>query len=305
MNWLRVFRVAYLVVLTAAATFLVTSRWNEIVELVANSRPWYLILSLLLSFGLVVLNSQFWTTALDALGSPVSTGTMLEASARSLLARWIPGGIWYAAGRATLLSLRRVSIPALTTVAALELTIPLLVGMVMGTLLLAVNRRLPGGIWWLAPVGAFLAALALRPVVNRVLRWLAHRRGVEPMNLPQRAYLALVGWTAVYWLWAGATFVAYLAAFPTLEPGPPLVVAGAYMVAWGIGFVVPIAPQGIGIFEVTLAALLGVADLGAGSIIVAGYRLVTLVRDLIATGIGEIVASTARARHKVEPEGPI
>ena len=128
---------------------------------------------------------------------------MLEASARSLLARWIPGGIWYAAGRATLLSLRQVPTPALTTVAALELTVPLLVGMVMGTLLLAANRRLPGGIWWLAPVGAFIAALALRPVVNRVLRWYAHRRGVEPMNLPQRGYLVLVGWTAIYWLWAG------------------------------------------------------------------------------------------------------
>ncbi len=302
---MRVARVGYLVLLAAGATFLVTSQWDEIVELVASARPWYLILSLLLSFGLVVLNSQFWTTALDALGSQVSTGTMLEASARTLMARWIPGGIWYAAGRATMLSLRRVPVAALTTVAALELTIPLLVGMVMGMLLLAINRRLPGGIWWLAPVGALLAALALRPVVNRVLRWFAHRRGVEPMNLPQRAYLVLVGWTALYWLWAGGTFVAYLAAFPTLDPGPPPVVAGAYMVAWGVGFLVPIAPQGIGIFEVTLAALLGVADLGAGSIIVAGFRLVTLVRDLIATGIGEIVASTKRSGQEVEPEGPI
>ncbi len=305
MNWMRVLRVVYLVLLTAAATFLVVSRWDEIVELVASARPWYLILSLLLSFGLVVLNSQFWRTALEALGSPVRTSAMLEASARSLLARWIPGGIWYAAGRATLLSLRQVPTPALTTVAALELTVPLLVGMVMGTLLLAANRRLPGGIWWLAPVGAFIAALALRPVVNRVLLWYAHRRGVEPMNLPQRGYLVLVGWTAIYWLWAGVTFVAYLAAFPTLDPGPPLVVAGAYMVAWGVGFVVPIAPQGIGIFEVTLAALLGVADLGAGSIIVAGFRLVTLVRDLIATGIGEIFASMSRSGQKVEPEGPV
>ena len=142
-------------------------------------------------------------------------------------------------------------------------------------------------------------------MVNRVLLWLARRTaGVEPMNLPQRAYLELRRLDGLpLGLWGGRHLRRLPGGVPTLDPGPPPVVAGAYMVAWGW----PSGPDssaGIGVFEVTLAALLGAADLGAGSIIVAGYRLVTLVRDLIATGIGEIRPQRPGS-SKVEPEGPI
>jgi hypothetical protein len=252
----------------------------------------------------VGLNACFWASGLRSLGSAVALSTVLGASARTLLARWVPGSLWYAAGRSAVLARGGVPVAALTTVAGLEMALSLLVGLVMGVGLLAISGRLPQGIWWLAPPLAVLAALMVRPLVNRVLRWWAQRRGVEPLALPGRGYLALVAWTAVFWLWASLTFVSYLAAFPGLDAGSPVAVAGAYMVAWCVGFVTPIAPQGLGVFEVTLAAILGIPDLGAGSIIVAGFRLVTLARDIIATAWGEAGAARRRAGQNAGPERP-
>ena len=71
MNWMRAFRVAYLVLITAAATFLCDHAVDEIVELVATARPWYLILSL---FSLLVLVIHQFSILDDRLGRPWQPG---------------------------------------------------------------------------------------------------------------------------------------------------------------------------------------------------------------------------------------
>jgi hypothetical protein len=291
---IRALRVGYLVLLVVAAAWLVVSRWDQVVALLDSARPWYLVAALALSFGQLALNAAFWSTGLRAMGAPTPWPLVLEVSARSLLARWVPGSLWYAAGRAALLARRGVTVAAVTSVAGLEMALSLVVVFVMGTGLLAVGGRLPGATWWLAPALALVAAVLLRPLVNRVLGWIGRRRQVEPARLPLGGYAGLLAWTVVFWTWSSLTFLSYLGAFPDLDPGPLPVVAGAYMVAWGVGFLAPIAPQGLGVFEVTLAALLQVPDLAAGSLVVAGFRLVTLARDLIATGIAETTATRRR-----------
>ncbi len=63
----------------------------------------------------------------------------------------------------------------------------------------------------------------------------------------------------------------------------PLVVPGAYMVAWGVGWLAVFAPQGVGVFEVTLASTLGAASAGV-ALVLGGYRVIVLARDLLAAG---------------------
>ena len=62
---------------------------------------------------------------------------VLHASARALLARYLPGGIWYAAGRGALLRHHGISAPASATAGGLELALGAPVAVVVGTVLLA------------------------------------------------------------------------------------------------------------------------------------------------------------------------
>jgi uncharacterized membrane protein YbhN (UPF0104 family) len=163
---------------------------------------------------------------------------------------------------------------------------------VLGLGLLAAGGELPGGAWWALPPIAIGALVLSRPAVNRFVAWLARRRGRDdPPQLDGRAYLRLISWTIAYWLWTSTNFVIYLWVFPGLTTGPGWILAGAFMVAWGIGFLTPIAPQGIGVFEVTLAALLVTDGITEVAVILGGFRALMLVRDALATAVGELNAA--------------
>jgi uncharacterized membrane protein YbhN (UPF0104 family) len=60
------------------------------------------------------------------------------------------------------------------------------------------------------------------------------------------------------------------------------VIAGTFLVAWVIGFLTPIAPQGAGAFEVVFVALLAPPAAGAAIVIVAGFRALIGIRDALA-----------------------
>jgi uncharacterized membrane protein YbhN (UPF0104 family) len=64
---------------------------------------------------------------------------------------------------------------------------------------------------------------------------------------------------------------------------------GAFALAWGIGFVVPGAPAGMGVREATLLALFG-PMIGSGPAVAVTifHRLVTAAVDVVAALIGYI-----------------
>ena len=106
------------------------------------------------------------------------------------------------------------------------------------------------------------------PVGGRVLAWLAAKRGAR-LELTWTGYGRLIGVSAVFWAWSAVTFSLYLRAFPVGDEIGTALLAGGFMVAWGIGFLSVVAPQGIGVFEVGLATLYGIEGI-AGFAVVAG-----------------------------------
>lgn len=295
-----------------ALAWLGWSRRQELGALVLDARPGLLVVALGITVVQLALNAAFWAAALRALGEPLPSSTVLDASARSLLARYVPGSVWYAVGRSALLR-HRVSGRALGVVAVLEMGLSVVVGFVLGAgLLLATRRVAPavGALGLLAVVAA--AALCSPPAVNRVLAWVAQRRGGAPTRLAWPRFLGLLGWLALFWVASAASFTVYLHAFPGSFPatGPPpvLEVAGAYMVARVLGLLALFAPQGLGVFEVAVAGLLvaGATDspsaLGPLILVVAGFRALLLVRDGIAVVVAE-AAHSVRGRRPLPSDG--
>jgi len=288
-----VLRALWLAVVAALAAWLAATRWDDMSALVDDLSPGPLIMLVAASCLLLLPNAAFWTLALQALGERPRYGIVLHASARALLTRYVPGGIWYAAGRGTLLKRHGVSVAASATVGGLELALGAPVAIVVGAVLLATSGAVAP---WVG-VGAVVVLLAVLglsgSVVGRLVTWWARRRGGEPAATPPTTALFRLAAVLVgYWLTIGTLFWAYLEVVGSTAAGWGRTV-GAFGVSWGLGFFALFAPQGLGVFE---GALVSVLDWGADAVLlVAGFRAVLLARDLLLTAVAEFVARRGRA----------
>lgn len=225
------------------------------------------------------------TLILRACGSDIGYPEAFRIFAQRLPGRYLPGGIWHTVGRAMDYHQRGLQPRHLATLVFLETALPPLVTFLLGGLGLAVLRGLHGwGGLGLACAGAALLGLLLMPaVINaRLLR--------SPDALPAAAYFQAVSLVAGYWLIAAAAFICYLAAFPTVLEAASLTEVGAtYLFSWGVGYVALFAPQGIGIFEIVAGKLLTMPlSLGGAAALMAGFRLVILVADVVVWGLSRL-----------------
>lgn len=283
----RVATVAWVVVMAVGFGWLLVDRREAIGDLLGQVRVGWLVVALVASTLTLVPQAWFWHRALRALGEPTRPGVVVLATCRALLTRYVPGGVWFAAGRAALLARRGIGLPALAATGTVELAMSVSVALALGSTLLGVRDDLPGWSRWLGPV-LLVALLAATPRLNRLLGWVAGRRGTAlPAPMARSSMLGLMAVNAGYWLLIGAVFWVYARGFGLDVALVPT--QGAFMVAWGVGFLSPFAPQGLGVFEVLLAALLEgtFADLVA---VVAGFRALLLVRDVAVWGVAEVVA---------------
>ena len=159
-------------------------------------------------------------------------------------------------------------------------------------LLLAVSGSVPVGLAWASAGVASAAIVVSPPVGGRILARVADRRGVS-LNITWDGFARLAAADTVYWAWGGATFLLYLRAFSAADGFGTLQVAGAFMVAWAVGFITVFAPQGLGVTEVSLVALLSASDDDTGialAVLFGGYRLVQIARDMLAAATAELIA---------------
>lgn len=319
---LRVARMVYLTVLGALVAWLVVDRWDDIRRLVSGTRPGWLVLAGALALGQVVPGILLWAEGLRRLvpeGAPPPRA-VVRATLRSLPARYLPGSIWYALGRATILRTEHgVRRSALATVALIETMLVVVVAIASGTLLLGIAGRGPQQPVLLAGGFVLLLVGGSPPVLNRVLAFVARRRGAEAIRLAWRDWGRLVALIGLHWVWSTTTFTVFLHAFPHVTTAGVVEVAGAFLVAWAIGWLALFAPQGAGVFEATVAALIvggagaaggmsGGAGGAAGSavgaapaaIVVGGYRALMLLRDAVLFGAEAVTRRGVARRGSVE-----
>ena len=280
--------------LVAAIIWLVASRRTEVAELLKEARLLLIAAALAASFGLIGLGAALWWLSLRMLGNPMPLRAILTASARSLPARYVPLGITYAVARVALLRAAGSATAPLAATAGLEMMVSVSVALTIGTALLGASGTLPGGLIWTVSAVVVGSAAASPAVGGRALTHVALRRGVD-LRMTWSGYGQVLAASVAYWLWAAASFVLYLRAFPAADDFGTVETAGAFMVAWAVGFVTVLAPQGLGVAEVGLLALLSTEG-GHGiamATVFAGYRIVLFARDLLAAAAAEVIATRA------------
>lgn len=290
-------RRVYVLGLVAAAGYLLADRWDELRDL-ARGAQWLPLVGVLVLGLLSLLQSAwFWASCLRALGAPTSTAEALDASVRSLPARYLPGSVWYALGRAALLAQRGTSKLALGATATLETAMSFAVAVALGLALTLVAGVGADATPWLVVAAVAMALAASPPAINAVLGLVARRRGSPVRTLDWRSWSGLVGQMVLFWMSSAAAFALYLHAFPEVDVASAPEVAGAFLLAWAAGFLAVFAPQGAGVFELAVAGLLTGEPVGGLALVVAGHRALTVVRDVVALAVHAALSRRTSSRN--------
>ena len=244
----------------------------DCVFLPALNSPWF-ITAILLACVYRITNAYGWALVLRAMNQPVDRNAAARIWLRAESRRWLPGGVWGYASRATQAEALHVSPTVasasmlvellLTIVAALFVAVP--AALIYRTeFLTSLTQCLPGptNTWLIAltAVAGVATVIVFRRKMLRRFRSLLNRfdalQGVSlsaPETIKAFVFFVMMG------LLNGGVTVLLLWSLPA-EAVPATVVIAATSWAWVIGFLAVFAPGGLfvreGIFAVCLAAWL-------------------------------------------------
>ncbi|MEN8374834.1 MAG: hypothetical protein ABFS34_05240 [Gemmatimonadota bacterium] len=267
--------------------------WPRVAEHDWRLRPLLLLASTLLVTAVIVSAALVWGRVLRGFGAdPVPSPALVRIWFHSNLARYVPGKIWQFVAAADLARARGLS-PALMLISLIAFMGFVLLG---AAVVAAAALPLPGVP--AALTGALAAALAVAlshpAVVSTGVRLIPRR----PADLRWRASwstgVAILALCVIYWIVFGAAFVLFLEGVVGAPESAWVALVGANAAAYLVGYVVIVAPAGLGFREATLTALLGgilgsgLGDeraLALGAVVALASRLWIVVAELLgATG---------------------
>lgn len=269
--WLRrSFTLAGVVLLGASVVFL--ARAFDELELSAllarlGAAGWVFVAACSVAYGaMLLLLAAGWRKLADP-AATLSPRQILEIYGPAVVAKYVPGSVLQYASRQVLGSRFGLQHKAMAQSSFVEAAIH------PGAALMAASA-----------IAVFGAGGALLGILLGVALWLWTRSPVLAAAGIQLTFFTLFGAVAVLLAWGigGAS-----------QPG---LLAGCFLVAWVAGFVVPVAPGGIGIREAALVALAaGVETADTLALVAVATRLVTLAGD---AGLGAVAYLSLAARRE-------
>jgi uncharacterized membrane protein YbhN (UPF0104 family) len=248
-----------------------------------------------------------WQAILRQFGSPLPYPAALRAEMLSLLAKYVPGGVWTPAAR--VVAARRYGIDD-TTLVLTSIALEAGLSAISGVLVLLVGLLLVGPvsatIWPVALFGALLVVLVHPRVFALWSRRLVRVFGVDepPPVLSLRATLALLLYYCGTWVLGGVGFwfIIRSVADPPFKSIPFL--GGASAVGAIVAVLVVFAPSGLGVREASMYGLiLAVAPKEAALGAVVLNRLVITAVEGILLAVAAAWPDRDRAQEvAAEPE---
>lgn len=250
-----------------------------------------------------------WQWILRALDVRVAYEVALQAEMASMLAKYVPGGIWTPAAR--VVWLRKAGVEAATPLVLSSILLEAGLSAVSGVGVFAAGLAIIGGADApLVPLILFTAAVvvALHP---RVFRWLAARvfrpfGGVDLPELPYRVLIGLLTFYAFSWVVGGAALL-FLVRSLDGDAGPETIVflGGTAAVGAIVAVLSIIAPSGLGVREASMYGLiLAVAPSGVAlGVVVLNRIVITLVEGVLLL-VGALLWRRRRAALRSAPVTP-
>lgn len=297
----RVLTVVKWVAAVVALAFLVWSiarQWDDIARDFVRLDAGTIVLGVAATIVALVANMLSWRAMMSASGFRVRLAAASSIFFVGQLGKYIPGGVWSIAAQAELGRAHGLQRTGSAVAALASMLVSMVTAAVVGivAVLLASSTGF-ATFWWLIPLIVVGLVCLTPPVLGRLIAvaFRILRRPAQDTTLTWTGTVMSLVWSLVMWLAYGvqATFVlrVFGADSPTLFP----VAVGAYAVAWLVGFVVVIAPAGIGPREGILVLLLGSVAGGSAPLALAVIsRVFMTIGDVMLAGVGALLA----ARHR-------
>src|SRR6476469_8885052 len=259
----------FLVTLTLAiCTVAVVDQWHKAGPLLAHAKPGYLALACatIAAYYLVVIVG--WSRMLEGWEINVPYQAALQAEMVSMLAKYLPGGVWTPAARTVALR-RSAGVTDTPTVLAsilVEAGLSAISGVIVFVVSLAWVRDVDAPLWALIPFAVLLASLLhpriFRPLSEKLLKPFGAET-IDPLPFPLTVLLLLfycgtwlIGGTAVYF------FLRSLGSDPGLSLIPFF--GGVSAVGATVAVLAVFLPGGLGAREGAMYGLLTAASISSG-----------------------------------------
>ena len=281
-----------LIITVGFCAWAVRNEWSKAGDSIANANVGYLIVSLALVAAYYLVFILGWIRMLAAWGIQVTYRVALQAEMVSMLAKYLPGGVWTPAARAV--ALRRsggiTDTPTVLASILVEAALSAISGVIVFVVSLAwvrgANAPLP-----LLVAFALLCAALIHP---RVFRPLSHRLlrpfGASPEPLPFGLTMMLLLFYCGTWLIGGFALYFLLrsvGAHPGLSTVPFL--GGTSAVGAIVAVLAVFAPSGLGVREASMYGLLtAIAPDGPALGAALMNRLTITVVELALFGVGVV-----------------
>jgi uncharacterized membrane protein YbhN (UPF0104 family) len=295
-------QLALLVATVAFSAWAVHAEWSKAGPLLANASPTYLALSFAIVGVYYLVFILGWIRMLEAWGIEVSYGVALQAEMVSMLAKYLPGGVWTPAARA--LALRRYAgvtdTPTVLASILVEAGLSAISGVIVFVVSLAwvrdVNAPLPALIAFALLLTALLHPRVFRPLTNKLLKpFGAHN--IEPLPFPLTIGLLLfycgtwlIGGFAVYFMLRALGSEVGLAMIPFL--------GGVSAVGAIVAVLAVFVPSGLGAREASMyALLLAITTEGPALGVTLVNRLAITLVEVLLFGAGLVTWRLTRSRR--------
>lgn len=300
-------RVGFVLVAVGFAVWAVLSNWHELVQAWRNVELGPISVALLCTVIGTFAAYPAWRELLIGLGSrlPVVRGARVFLVGQ--LGKYVPGGVWSIIAQVSLA--RELDVPRSRSATAglLSILVGLITSGFLGAVCLAISgRQVLGQYAWVLLVATPILAL-LHPTVLSALAGVASRItrrtiAIERMPTARLLVAAAVQGAGNLVLGIGFYFVVGTVSGTWV---PILLAIGLFNLASAVGVLVPIAPAGVGVREVILAAGLsplgGGMDSGAVVLIVLVSRMLSILTDF---GLASVPGIGGMLRRKSVADGP-
>jgi uncharacterized membrane protein YbhN (UPF0104 family) len=280
-------QLAFVVALIAFLSFALRDAWADAAPRLRNADLVDIAIAIVLLAVYYCLFVVGWQWILRALRVRVSYAVALQAEMASMLAKYVPGGVWTPAAR--VVWLRKTGVNASTPLVVSSILLEAGLSAVSGVLVFLAGLAMIGDADApLLPLGLFavVVTVLLHP---RVFNWIAVRvfrpfGGVELPPLPYRILLGLLAFYAVSWVVGGAAFLFLVRSVGGTAGAESVVFLGGTAAVGAIVAVLSvIAPSGLGVREASMYGLvLAVASSGVAlGAVVLNRIAITLVEALL------------------------
>lgn len=268
----RVVGVVWLLLLVVGLALALRARWAGVRDELATLDAVWLTVAGICGLAGVGASAGIWHHMLGGVGARLPLRPSLRIFFVGQVGKYLPGAVWPAVTQAALAREHGIAPRASVSAATLFLWVHLTTGCVVAVTALVATGLLPAPALAAVPVLVVLLVPAVLGWSLQTLLRLLRRRPLT--DVPGRRAVAwAVVWAAVMWSLYGAHLHALTAAVG--DATAPVMASGVFAASWVIGFVLLIAPAGVGPREAAIVALL---PLGA-----APALLVALVSRLALT----------------------